>query len=71
MGKLEREAKQVTAGILEVGRRFGFWEDWQMKGGILSGEGGFSLGLFFMQLLSLLLIFFRCASIMLSGCVIF
>jgi len=42
MGKLEREAKQVTAGILEVGGRFGFF------GGLADEGGGFSLGWFFM-----------------------
>jgi hypothetical protein len=51
MGKLEREAKQVTAGILEVGGRFGF------LGGRTDEVGIFSLGWFFMLLLSLLLIF--------------
>jgi len=34
MGKLEREAKQVTTGILEVGGRF-----WIFGG--LADEGGF------------------------------
>jgi len=42
MGKLEREAKQVTAGILEVGGRFGFF------GRLADEGGGFSLGWFFM-----------------------
>jgi len=42
-----------------------------MKGRYSEWRGvGFSLGLFFMQLLSLLLIFFRYASVMLSGYVI-
>jgi hypothetical protein len=75
MGKFEWEAKQETAGILEAGVAILSVEDWQTRGmlGFLF-FGGFlvislSLWLFFMQLLSLLLIFFRCASIMRSYCV--
>jgi len=36
MGKLEREAKQVTAGILEVGGRFGFWRTSRWRVGFFS-----------------------------------
>jgi hypothetical protein len=39
MGKLEREAKHVTAGILEVGGRFGFWRTGRLGGSIMSGRG--------------------------------
>jgi hypothetical protein len=57
MGKLEREAKQVTTVILEVGGRFGF------LGGQVDEVGIFSLGWFFMLLLSLLLIFSSAAPV--------
>jgi hypothetical protein len=72
MGKLEREAKHVTAGILEVrgaildlGRR----ADW--VGGILGGQGSDLLsGCSSCSCVACCRLFFRCASIMLSGCVI-
>jgi len=32
MGKLEREAKHVTARIMEVGGRFGFWKTGRQGG---------------------------------------
>jgi hypothetical protein len=62
MGKFEREAKQETARILEAGVAILIVEDWQTRGmlGFVFLVFGhfFSLWLFFMQLLSLLLIFF-------------
>ncbi len=73
MGKFEREAKQETVGILEAGLAILIVEDWQTRGMLDFGVFGhfFFRWFFFMELLSLLLIyFFRCANILLSGCVI-
>ncbi len=42
MGKLEQEAKQVTAGILEVGGRFGIFGGLAEEGGGIFLSGGSS-----------------------------
>jgi hypothetical protein len=61
MGKLELEAKDETVGILE--------EDWQTKA--LFWVASFSVVLWdVLATLSLLLIFFRCTSVLLSCCVV-